>query len=1277
MPNPREEDFRGTERFQIERRLGSGAFGVVYQAWDRELRRKVALKTLRPYGDEAVYRFKREFRALADLSHPNLVTLYELLSDGDQWFFTMELIEGINFLDYVRGHSYALPGAPEAPIAGAEAPIVAASPTAPTEARFSGTSGIDSAGRVLSTNLPGACRPPDIGRLRGALRQAVSGIRALHEAGKLHRDIKPMNVLVTRTGRVVLLDFGLVTELDPEEVERSLVLAGTPAYMSPEQGTSTPITEASDWYSLGVMLYEALTGRRPFVGSFADMLLAKQDGSPPAPRDLSPTIPEDLDRLCRDLLHHDPRARPTGEEISRRLGEPKAESVLDDTASITIHAATPFIGREEQLRLLKDAFSATQGGRAVEVHVHGTSGIGKTGLVRHFLEELRWSDAAILLTGRCYERESVPFKALDSLIDALSRYLKGLTPAEVETLLPQDVPALIRLFPVLRRVEAVATARRRAVEIPDSQELRRRGFGAVRELLGRLASQKPVVLFIDDLHWGDVDSALLLSEVLRPPDAPAVLLILAYRTEEAETSPLLRKLLTERDRSPEIHEIPVRELPLHEAQELAYALLSDGAPTSREQADAIARESAGSPFFIDELARYARAGADLQGPPKRLETTTVDSVIHARISHLPEDARRALQIVAVAGQPIEIAVLREASSPEIGPHAIGILRAGRLIRGRRTTEREEIEPYHDRIRQTVLAHVTAEALREDHLRLALAWEASRRADPETLMLHFQEAGQIEKAAEYAAIAAARASSALAFDRAARLYSLAFGLAAAKDENTRRALQVGLAEALKNAGRGVDAARSYLAAAEGAPAAEALELQRRAGEQLLRSGHLEEGIAVLASLSKRIGMRLAPTSRRALLSLLLRRVHVGLNGLAFRERDASQISAEELMLIDTCWSLVSGFALVDIVRARDFHARHLTLALRAGEPYRVALALAAEAAFASTLGGKDRPRIARVLAMAMALAQRVGRPHALGLVEYATAISSHMKGRWRDASVHFERAEQIYRERCTGVAWELDATHLSMLRAAVYLGELARVSKRLPVLIREALERDDLFAATSLRARVAHVVWLAADEPDRALEELRDAVDQWSHRAYHLQHYFFLLAEAEIALYQGEGRTAWKLVLDRWSALRRSLVLMSQLFRIESLYLRARCALAAAVRGAPGDATSLLRESGRAATRIERERTHWGKPLAELVRAGIAAAEGRRKEAAEHLVVAEESFTNSDMALYSAIARRRRGELMGEDEGQALVQQADDWMRGEGIRNPSGMATMLAPGRWTR
>ena len=1259
MANPDEEDFRGTERFHVERRLGAGAFGVVYEAYDRDNARKVALKLLRPYGNDAVYRFKHEFRSLADITHPNLVTLFELSSDADRWFFTMELVDGVNFLEYIRGAAGIAPG-----------PCIV-SPTARTEIRSPDEPRIEAERRQDdSTTSTGEISLPDFGRLRSALVQAVCGISALHEAGKLHRDIKPMNVLVTREGRVVLLDFGLVTDLDPEQPDGSLELAGTPAYMSPEQGTGVPISEASDWYSLGVMLYEALTGRRPFVGSFAELLIQKQECALRRPRDLAPAIPEDLDQLCIDLLRRVPQDRPTGEEITKRLGATPSVSLEEPGTSA--HVAAPFVGRAAELDALKTAFSSAQEGRAVEIHVHGSSGIGKTALVRHFLDRVRWSTPSVVLTGRCYERESVPFKALDSLIDALSRHLKGLVGAEVEALLPRDVAALLRLFPVLKRVESVGIARRRVVDIPDSQELRRRGFAALRELFGRLADRKPVVLFIDDLHWGDVDSALLLTELLRPPEAPAVLFVLAYRSEEVDSSPLLQQLLG-RENASEIREIQLRELAKSEARELALALLAPSAPL--EQVDAIALESAGSPFFIDELARYARIEASAHAGPERIGETKLDSVIHARIARLPEDARRALQLVAVAGQPIEIAILREASTPEIGPNAIGILRGNRLIRSRRTSDRDEIEPYHDRIREAVLAQAAPETVRDDHLRLALAWEASRRVDPETLMLHFQESGQVEKAAEYAALAAARASTALAFDRAARLYSRAIELGAERDRDGRRELRVRQAQALANAGRGAEAAKAYLAAIEGAPAAEALELQRRAAEQFLRSGHLHEGVPILRSLLERIGLVLAETPRQAFVSLLLGRARVALRGLSFRERDETQISAEELLRIDTCWSIIGGYALIDLIRARDVQSRHLLLALEAGEPYRVALALACEAGLSSTEGQKSRKRVERLLEIGGALAHRVQNPHAIAMIEFASGIAAYMQGRWKKGWDHGEKAERLFRERCTGVAWELNTTHVYSLRALFYLGRISDMSVRLPLLVREALERDDLFAATSLRTRHASVVALAADEPQKAREDLREAMSHWSSREFQMQHYFSVVAEAEIALYEGIGTVARQRLQDRWAGLRRSLMLRSQLFRVESKYLQGRCALSAALAVDSGDRDELLRSATEEAAAIEKERLGWGDPLAKLLRAGVSSIGGRTHEAVLLLQAAETEFAAADMALHATVAKKRRGDLVGGEEGRALLDPVDDWMRAKGIRNPPAMAAMLAPGRW--
>ncbi len=1268
MADAGEEPFAGTARFQLRRRLGAGAFGVVYEAYDRERSSVVALKTLRRTGDEALYRLKKEFRSLADITHPNLAALYELLSEGGQWFFTMELVEGKSFLDYVRDReSY-----------GTDSEVTSAPVDSTLETLTIGRH----ANAPALAEAPAAeygSRPARVNfaRLRSGLLQATSGIRALHAAGKLHRDIKSSNVLVTQSDRVVLLDFGLVTELDLADSEQSMILAGTPTYMSPEQGAGQTVSQASDWYSFGVMLYESLTGKSPFAGTSSEILREKMIREPRPPRELASGIPEDLDELCRDLLRRDPGRRPTGEEIVRRLG-----GQLTGAASPSFRSESrrPFVGRQSHLTRLLEAFRKAEQGEAVTVAVHGESGVGKSALVRRFLATLRAGQPVVILTGRCYERESVPYKALDSLMDGLSNHLKRLPLARAEALMPRDVLALARLFPVLRRVEAVAGARRRVLEIRDVHELRRRAFGAFRELAARLAEESPLVLFIDDLHWGDVDSAAMLEELMRPPEAPPLLLIVAYRSEEAATSPALVKLLPQRLGSGEWSRIEVDRLEPEEARDLARALLTDSRRETEALAETLARESSGNPFFLSELARSARGEGEgesvLIPADKDAEAAiTLDRVIRARVSRLSPGARRFLEMVAVAGRPIRFDVLRNAAEPDPRENFVQGLRIGRLIRTRETETVEEIETYHDRIREAVADGLSPQELKERHQRLAVALEASGQADPEWLAMHWRGAEDPDRAAEYAATAAGRASETLAFDQAARLYLMALELSEKAEPEARRLLQVHLGDALANAGRGAEAADSYMAASRGAGKAEGLELQRRAAEQLLMSGHIDQSLPVLRGVLVALGFRYAESNLGSLLLFLYHRLRIRLRGLKFRERDASQVAPEQLMRIDTLWSLSSGLSIIDTPRGRDFQARHLLLALKTGEPYRIARAISNEAGYSAMGGPPNARRTARLVEMATQLAARVGHPQALGVAQLAVGITAFAEGRWKTAWHLAEKGEAILRERCTGVAWELDTFHIFSLRALFYLGEIAEISSRLPTLLREAKERDDLFAETSLRARHGYVAWLAAGEPKKARVDTQDAVARWSKRGFYVQHYHALFAQADIALYMREPRVALSLVRESREALRRSRLMRVHHLRVEWVHLCARSRIATAALADAPESESLLEEALSDSRRLERERVHWADALAALARAGIASIRGDWKQTARRLGFAASSFALTDMALYAAVSRRCLGTILGGEKGKALVDSADAWMREQKIEDPAGFAAMLAPGRF--
>ncbi|MDX2091862.1 MAG: serine/threonine-protein kinase [Kofleriaceae bacterium] len=471
-------------RYRVVRPLGHGGFGDVMLVHDNARGEEIAMKRLARMDPVSIRRFKHEFRVLQGVRHPSLARLHELFSHRGAWFLAMEHIDGADFLSYVRpgGEASLAPTLPEQHV---------------TDARSS----------ALTF---------DEARLRSSLAQLASGVYALHRGGIIHRDLKPENVLVDAHERVVILDFGLAATIDHVFHHTAEArLAGTPGYMPPEQAMSQPLTRGADWYAVGVMLYEALTGRKPFVGALRDIVDAQLLGAPD-PEHYGHRLPRDLAELCRRLLAPRASERPDGAEILAFLGTPASASHPPE-----------LVGRTAELAALDAAIAdiATRG--PIVLDIVADSGLGKSALVRRAVERARIERGAVVLSTRCYEREALPYKSVDPMMDALTEMLQRRTRDELLAVMPRDARALCRLFPVLESIEMFAKAPE-LEPIANHEVLRRRAIAALRELLRRVADRAPLVVVLDDLHWGDLDGARLLVDLLSGPDAPRMLLVCAY-----------------------------------------------------------------------------------------------------------------------------------------------------------------------------------------------------------------------------------------------------------------------------------------------------------------------------------------------------------------------------------------------------------------------------------------------------------------------------------------------------------------------------------------------------------------------------------------------------------------------------------------------------------------------------------------------------------------------------------------------------------------------------
>ena len=676
--------------YELIRKLGQGGMGIVYEARHTKTNNRVALKTLLTGGDgqqinaDKLYRFRKEFRRLSEINHPNLVGMQSLEVDGDRWFFTMDLIDGEDFLNYVRPDDRL-----------------------------------------------------DEERLRSCLKQLATGVLELHRRGIIHRDLKPSNVLVSSEGHVTILDFGLAAQLQRNSdmtQTKSGMFSGTPPYAAPEQLFGER-TEASDWYAFGTMLFEALAGERPFQDPDPMKLLRmKQEQDPPQLSDRD-DLPSDLAELTDGLIAREASSRWRGEAIAQvlQLNDPtrthgtthgsagtqgSSGSIGDEEIDLETlpDEEIVLVGREEQLAQLESARQEMLERRQpILVWISGLSGEGKSSLCEKFVHPLRNGTEMLVLAGRCYDRESVPFKAVDSIIESLVRYLRSSEGRWLQSEQPEDVEFLAQVFPLLRRVDWIAQRKIDDLQRTEPQKIRGRAFYGLRQLLTAIAHRTPIVIHVDDLQWGDADSARAWHELLNHSDAPPLLILGSYRSDEADDSPFLQtweQLTTSAFHRIESQAVTVEPLSADECLELAT--LRTGLPreTIDQQVGQLFHDTDGNPYFLDQLLDgFDTATGSFRPVP-------LDEMVAGRLSRLPAAASRLLEVIAISGQPIRIA--EAATVADAGKSALATLthmRSERLVRLLDGGVEPMIETWHDKVRESVLLQLSPERRKQLHLKL--------------------------------------------------------------------------------------------------------------------------------------------------------------------------------------------------------------------------------------------------------------------------------------------------------------------------------------------------------------------------------------------------------------------------------------------------------------------------------------------------------------------------------------------------------------------------------
>lgn len=734
--------------YQILELLGEGGMGSVFKAIDTQRNETVAIKILSRHSlqsEEIRRRFRREASAGMRLDHPNIVKILEVGESENELFICMEYVAGKTLRE------------------------------------------------IVQEKTPDLMKTIDIGIA------AANALKHAHDQGIIHRDIKSANIMLAHDASVKIMDFGLARMQDASMLTREGEIIGTIAYMSPQQAVGEAIDHRSDIFSLGVVLYELLTGQLPFSGDYEMALIYSiLNEEPISIREVNKSVPQALEQIIFKALKKDPQKRyQSANDLAADLVKIKDHleiNELIDESDLDLLAKTEvlrpeerafdsrLIGRGEQLEALKSILRQVMLGEGHSVFITGEAGIGKTRLAWELEKHARTLKVRTIKC-RCMFRQGVyPYQPF---VEAIRDHfdIKGVKSNEkLHDFISNQAEGLLTALPVIRKFLNLDQEQKIIVESKEQY------WDAIYKLILNIAQERPLILIIDDLHWADEDTLKLFFYIARNSRSARIMMIGTYRPEDVleifdDKTPTLIEMQHEMSREGFLSLIELKRISDSEVRELADSLF-ENADFDYSFYLILNRETEGNPFFVIELLKMLNSEGIIlkKGQEHVLKENfqqfqipgKVQDIVMRRVERLNKEEREILEIAAVEGEVFHSDTIA----------ACLTLNRVKVMKFLQALEREHhiIHPHekmyrfdHGKIRDILYDSITPELCSEYHLLIGNFLESEYGADIRmipNIAHHFVEAGENKRALPHLIRAGEQARSVFANEHAIRFFEKA-------------------------------------------------------------------------------------------------------------------------------------------------------------------------------------------------------------------------------------------------------------------------------------------------------------------------------------------------------------------------------------------------------------------------------------------------------------------------------------------------------------------------